>query len=260
MPVSSAGRWTFQTLRAQQARRHGYAPMAPEPTDGQLGDVVTNPTTAAGSASGPFYAFWGVVLLVLAGGGVGIAAGVGAFDPASNATATDEAGSGSAASAPTPQASAAVAYPHTRVAGTKVLWPEGSNGDGNDHLPEATLPGLLFYQHTSGTGVVTGLGLSGHVAYNDGPDEAAVYARCAALSDDAAKAWATSDGGAATGTCDAFVAWELTQYSGALGPDGANAYCFFLDAANAPYTVHPLQSAVHTLGLRSRIYSKSALA
>lgn len=254
MPVSSAGRWTFQTLRAQQARRHGYAPMALEPTDGQLGDVITNPTTPAGGASWRFYAFWGVVLLVLAGGGVGIAAGAGAFNP-SNATATDEADSSSAATA---TASAAVAYPHTRVAGTKTLWPEGSNYDGSDHLPETSSPGLLFYQHT-GANVVAD-GLSGSIAYTDGPDEAAVYARCAALCDDAAMAWATSDGSAATGTCDAFVAWELTQYSGALGPDGANAYCFFLDAANAPYTVHPLQTAVQTLGLRSRIYSKSALA
>ena len=270
MPTSAPGRWTFQTLRAQQARRQGYAAM-------QLVAPIPMPIAADGESGGEGGATgaprlpsrgWGlpvgvavaVLVVVAVGVGVGIAAATGAFagDAApltdAEAGAADDSTDAADASA---SSTGADLFLHTRIAGTKTLWPEGSNGDGSDHLPESSLPGLLFFSHT-GTGVVPA-GLSGSIAYTDGPDEAAVYARCAALCNDAAKQWTTSDGTAATGACDAFVAWELTLYTGALGPDGANAYCFFLDDANTPYGYYPLQTAMHDLGLRSRIYSKSAL-
>lgn len=262
MAPAVIGRWTFQTLRPQHAQRQGYAAPIAAPIAVSIGA-----TGAESPASKPSRG-WGlpvgvgvaVFVVVAVGVGVGIAAATGAFAgdaaPLTDAEAGAADDSGDATDA-TSASTGAELFLHTRIAGTKTLWAEGSNYDGSDHLPESSLPGLLFFSHT-GTGVVPA-GLSASIAYTDGPDEAAVYARCAALCNDAAKQWTTSDGTAATGACDAFVAWELTLYTGALGPDGANAYCFFLDDANTPYGYYPLQTAMHDLGLRSRIYSKSAL-
>lgn len=148
-------------------------------------------------------------------------------------------------------------YEHRRIAGAKVLWPEGTSGNGMDHLPDLSQPGLLFFDH-SGPNVVAN-GVSTQIAYTDAPDEATLFARCSTLCD-AGIAWLGAIVDVSVpGPCDAFVAWDFTQYSGALGPDGANAYCWFFDTLNAPYAYYPMQQSKSDLGIHSIIYSKSAL-
>ncbi len=209
-------------------------------------------------------ALWPLVAVALIGIGLLVAGLLGCFNPDSEGCsaapppppeATAEAASLSVEIAPT-SATAATAsllyFVFRSTTGDRTLWPAGSDGDGEDHLPEDTAPGLLFYDHE-------GDGVAANKRYSDDPDVSTLYQRCRAICSDATMAWQLHGGAlAAPAVCNAFVTLELSQYAGTLDPSIPSTYCYFYSGA-VTHTLHPLETTHYNVGLRSRVYSESAL-